>query len=144
MLFLTLVLVVPTVLAIVVAMLFQAVRAALRRAWLRALGMVSCGATAVVLGLAALTLMGAVSAAEQGGSGSSPLIPCRIPGQPVERVVDYRIDLLPLGFSCVLADGSSYGTDEVPWYLTPLAGGLALLAAGALYAGRNSPRTAEG
>ncbi|MEU5389065.1 hypothetical protein [Kitasatospora cineracea] len=67
--------------------------------------------------------------------------PCRIPGKPAEHVIDYRIDLVPVvGFSCVLTDGSSYGTDEVPAHLTPLAAGLGLLAAGALHADRRRTR----
>ncbi|MEU3494380.1 hypothetical protein ABZ747_12920 [Kitasatospora cineracea] len=135
---------VPVFFGTLVALLVRSGRAAFDRRWERLLALLLSGAALLVLGLVLLHLAGAVFTAEEGGTDSSPMRPCRIPGKPAEHVIDYRIDLVPaVGFSCVLTDGSSYGTDEVPAHLTPLAAGLGLLAAGARSADRRRTRTEE-
>jgi hypothetical protein len=83
----------------------------------------------------------AVLDAEDGGTDSSPLIPCRGEADPatVAKVVDYDISLVPLGFNCRLTDGGSYTTSAVPGYVNPVAG--LLVAAGVT--GRALPAVAK-
>ncbi|GAA4085632.1 hypothetical protein [Actinomadura miaoliensis] len=65
----------------------------------------------------------AVLEAEDGGTDSSPLRPCRGEADPatVARVIDYRVGLVPLRFECHLAGGGSYTTSSVPGYVNPVA-----------------------
>ncbi|MFC7307776.1 hypothetical protein ACFQVC_26575 [Streptomyces monticola] len=106
-------------------------RRADRRRRLRS-GAALLGATAAAVytwGL--LHVAGAVLEAEDGGAGSSPLLPCRTPGQ-WERaltVVDYTVDYLPLRFVCETTDGGAYAAESVPDYVNPAALGLTLAAA---------------
>lgn len=87
----------------------------------------------------------AVMNAEDGGTGSSPLLPCRGEAAPemVSQVVDYRVGWVPLRFQCLPADGGSYTTSAVPWYVNPVAwtfgvAGVAGLVAPAVSARRSS------
>jgi len=87
----------------------------------------------------------AVMNAEDGGTGSSPLLPCRGEAAPemVSQVVDYRVGWVPLRFQCLLSDGRSYTTSAVPWYVNPVAwtfgvAGVAGLVAPAVSARRSS------
>lgn len=92
----------------------------------------------------------AVLDAEDGGAGSSPIRPCRHEGRPeiAMHVVDYRVDYLPIRFTCLREDGSGYAADAVPGYVNPGVLGLAVvttaLAAGAAFlpGGRKSVRKA--
>ncbi|MFJ4987540.1 hypothetical protein ACIP9H_27520 [Streptomyces sp. NPDC088732] len=71
---------------------------------------------------------GAVIEAEDGGTDSAPLRPCRSPG-PWDRalhVVGYRVEYVPLGFVCETKDGGSYTAASVPGYVNPAAVGFAL------------------
>jgi len=102
-----------------------------RVAWIRVLA-VFLGAAAVGMytwGLMAVA--GAVAEAEDGGTDSSPLRPCRTPGQPhrAEKVVDYSLGLVPLRFTCERSDGGSYVADSVPDYVNPAVPGLTLATA---------------
>ncbi|MDW4905166.1 hypothetical protein RB628_07350 [Streptomyces sp. ADMS] len=110
-----------------------------RGALLRALAILS-GALAVALycwGL--LQVLGAALEAEDGGTDSAPVRPCRTAG-PQERggaeVVDYSVGYVPLRFVCETRGGGSYATDSVPGYVNPgafgfaLAGGLLAVGAG--------------
>ncbi|OIJ64381.1 hypothetical protein WN71_029500 [Streptomyces mangrovisoli] len=108
------------------------VRAADRRMWLRTAGAL-LGAVAVALytwGL--LCVAGAVLDAEDGGTDSSPLRPCRTPGQSERAltVVDYSVAYVPLRFVCETDDGGSYTADSVPPHLNPAVLGAGLAAAG--------------
>ncbi|MFK4104537.1 hypothetical protein ACI2L1_31570 [Streptomyces sp. NPDC019531] len=76
-----------------------------------------------------LYVVGAILEAEDGGTSSSPIMPCRTDARAV-HVVDYSVSFLPLSFVCETNDGGSYPADEVPGYVTPVAVGLALAAAG--------------
>lgn len=61
----------------------------------------------------------------------------------VSQVVDYRVGWVPLRFQCLPADGGSYTTSAVPWYVNPVAwtfgvAGVAGLVAPAVSARRSS------
>ncbi|WP_193776190.1 hypothetical protein, partial [Streptomyces sp. E2N166] len=69
------------------------------------------GAAAALLYVwGALCVGFAVTEAEDGGTGSAPLRPCRTGVSPElsGRVIDYDASLLPLGFRCETADGDGY------------------------------------
>ncbi|MFJ1600222.1 hypothetical protein [Streptomyces sp. NPDC088261] len=104
------------------------VRGAGRVVWLRCLGsLLGAGAVAVYTwGL--LLAAGAVLAAEDGGASSSPLLPCRTPGQweRASQVIDYRVDYVPLRFVCETTGGGSFATDAVPGYVNQAVVGFAL------------------
>lgn len=105
-----------------------------RGALLRGLALCS-GALALALycwGL--LNVLGTVLDAEDGGTDSSPVRPCRTEGV---EAVDYTVDYVPLRFVCETRGGGSYVADSVPGYVNPGAFGFALagavLAVGAGY-----------
>ncbi|MET7488102.1 hypothetical protein [Streptomyces sp. NPDC005538] len=81
-----------------------------------------------------LHLVGALLEAEDGGTDSAPLRPCRTAGRQYDKkvlsVTDYSVDYVPLRFVCETADGGSYVADTVPGYVNPAVGGLALAALG--------------
>jgi hypothetical protein len=103
-------------------------RRADRRTWLRSIAAI-LGAVAAILYLGGLLIvLGAVLEAEDGGTDSAPLRPCRTPGQ-WERalgVVDYTVDFVPLRFVCETQDGGSYDAEAVPGYVNPAVLGFAL------------------
>ncbi|MFD7293320.1 hypothetical protein ACFV9W_08535 [Streptomyces sp. NPDC059897] len=68
-----------------------------------------------------LGVAGAVLTAEDGGTGSSPVIPCRTGDMGRDaHIVDYTVRYVPLGFVCETSDGrGSYATDDVPGYVNP-------------------------
>ncbi|WP_406126436.1 hypothetical protein OHQ89_31820 [Streptomyces canus] len=76
-----------------------------------------------------LHLAGAILEAEDGGTGSAPLPPCRGNEQAV-HVVDYSVSYLPLSFDCEMQGGGSYPADVIPGYVNPVAVGSALAAVG--------------
>jgi hypothetical protein len=90
----------------------------------RAGALVAFGVAAGVYTWGMLHAGSAVLTAEDGGTDSSPLIPCRGEADPatVAKVVDYGISLVPLRFECHLSDGGSYATSAVPGYVNPVAG----------------------
>ncbi|WP_173080578.1 hypothetical protein [Phytohabitans rumicis] len=76
-----------------------------------------------------LHVLWAVLEAEDGGTGSSPLRPCREAGeQIVSQVIGYDVDFVPLRFECQLTDGTTYTTSTVPGYVTPATALLGLTA----------------
>ncbi|MFF0017067.1 hypothetical protein [Streptomyces sp. NPDC005374] len=75
-----------------------------------------------------LHLAGAVLEAEDGGTNSAPIPPCRGNEQAV-HVIDYSVSFLPLSFDCEMTDGGSYASGTIPAYVNPVALGLALTAA---------------
>ncbi|MGW8635509.1 hypothetical protein [Streptomyces sp. NPDC055793] len=92
-----------------------------------------CAAAGAVLLYAwgALCVILAVVEAEDGGTGSAPLRPCRTEAHPElsGRIVGYSVSWLPLGFRCETADGDGYTSDDVPGYVNPGTAVLALTAA---------------
>ncbi|MFJ8039847.1 hypothetical protein ACIRBX_04925 [Kitasatospora sp. NPDC096147] len=101
---------------------------------LRTVALLSGLGALAVYAWGALHLLGAVLTAEDGGTDSSPLIPCREGG--IERalqVVDYDVGYLPLGFTCVRSTGDDY-TVALPGYVNPAFAvlGLAAVASGIL------------
>ncbi|MFJ7078117.1 hypothetical protein [Streptomyces sp. NPDC098781] len=82
-----------------------------------------------------LAVCGAVMAAEDGGTDSSPARSCRTAGwwerhQRGIEIVDHSVTYVPLGFVCETSDGGSYDTGDVPGYVNPAVLVLALSAAG--------------
>ncbi|MFF0084540.1 hypothetical protein ACFYR1_33210 [Streptomyces canus] len=76
-----------------------------------------------------LHLAGAFVEAEDGGTGSAPIPPCR-GNEQVERVIDYSVSWLPLSFDCEMKGGGSYPAEAIPGYVNPVAVGSALAALG--------------
>jgi hypothetical protein len=78
-----------------------------------------------------LLVASAVLDAEDGGTESSPLRPCRTPGQRERalHVVDYTVSYAPLRFVCETTGGGSYAANTVPGWLNPAVLGLALASA---------------
>jgi hypothetical protein len=72
----------------------------------------------------------AVLQAEDGGTDSSPLIPCRgeADAETVARVTGYQVGFMPPRFECSLSGGGSYTTSSVPTYLNPATVALSLMA----------------
>jgi hypothetical protein len=69
--------------------------------------------------------------AEDGGTDSSPIIPCRAAGMDkAMHVVDYGIGFVPLRFECRLKDGGSYTVHSVPAYVNPATLVLGIAAIG--------------
>ncbi|WP_328927622.1 hypothetical protein OG429_25745 [Streptomyces sp. NBC_00190] len=102
-----------------------------RPVWKRGLAALLAGVAAAFYTWGLLYVAGAVVDAEDGGTDSSPLRPCRTPGQ-WERaltVVDYTVDYVPLRFVCETTGGGRYAAESVPGYINPAALGFALAAA---------------
>ncbi|WP_327416298.1 hypothetical protein [Streptomyces sp. NBC_01233] len=94
-----------------------------------------------------LHVAGAVVGAQDGGASSSPLLPCRTPGQEerASKVVDYTVDYVPLRFVCETTGGGRYAAESVPGYVNPAVAGFALAgvvcgAAPALASGRRAAK----
>jgi hypothetical protein len=106
-----------------------------RQVWLRSLAALLGAGAAALYAWGLLGVGGAVLDAEDGGTDSAPLRPCRTPGQweRALHVVDYTVDYVPLRFVCVTKDGGSYAAEAVPGYVNPGVVGFAL--AGVVCAG---------
>jgi hypothetical protein len=78
-----------------------------------------------------LHVASAVVEAEDGGTNSSPLRPCRTPGhwERALSVVNYTVDYVPLRFVRETKDGRSYAAESVPGYVNPAVLCFALAAA---------------
>jgi hypothetical protein len=99
------------------------------------------GAGAVLLyAWGALCVGFAVMEAEDGGTGSSPMRPCRtgVSQELSERVIDYDASLLPLRFRCETTDGGGYDSADIPGYANPGAAVLALTAVAGVVAARRA------
>ncbi|MFR0358430.1 hypothetical protein [Streptomyces sediminimaris] len=90
----------------------------------------------------------AVLDAEDGGTGSSPIRPCRqADPERAVHVVDYHVGFVPLDFECRLSGGGSYTASTVPGYVNPATAvlGLAGIVCGIFSAAdaerRRTPRT---
>ncbi|UQX05303.1 hypothetical protein [Streptomyces sp. RerS4] len=110
-------------------------RAAFRRGgpegWLRGFAGLLGGFAVACYAWGLLHVVGAVLGAEDGGTSSSPLIPCRTPGQEerAATVIDYTVAYVPLRFVCETTGGGSYAAESVPAYVNPAVFGLAVGAA---------------
>ena len=115
--------------------------------WLKAGALLAFGA-AIGMYTWGLAYVGtAVLEAEDGGTESSPLIPCRGEADHaiVERVIDYKVGWVPLRFECHLLGGGSYVTSSVPGYVNPVVAllgvaGVACIVSSAVIAERAAPR----
>jgi hypothetical protein len=102
---------------------------------LRGLACVAGGAALVLYVWGMLHVALAILDAEDGGTDSAPIRPCRTAGW-VERersdggIVDYTVDYIPLRFVCETQGGGSYAPDRVPGYLNPAVLGIGLTAVG--------------
>lgn len=106
-------------------------RRADRKVRLRALTALLGAAAAALYSWGLLHIAGAVLEAEDGGTDSSPLRPCRIPEERerVLHVIDYTVNYVPLRFVCETEGHGSYAAGSVPGYINPGVLGLALSAA---------------
>ncbi|MFI7348828.1 hypothetical protein ACIBSR_21490 [Streptomyces sp. NPDC049936] len=98
---------------------------------LRALAAFAGAAAVATYGWGLLHVAGAAMESN-GGAGSAPAPPCRMPGHEERalHVIDQSVSFLPLGFVCETSDGDDYTSDDVPGYVNPAAAVLALTAAG--------------
>ncbi|MFD3700407.1 hypothetical protein ACFWUZ_30510 [Streptomyces sp. NPDC058646] len=103
-----------------------------RAARLRSLAALLAAVAAALYTWGLLHVAGAVVAAEDGGAGSSPLPPCRTPGQweRAQHVIDYSVDYVPLRFVCETTGGGAYAAEAVPVHVNPAVLVLALASAG--------------
>lgn len=89
-----------------------------------------------------LHLAGAALDAGDGGTGSSPVVPCVLSdrGGEAADVVDYSVSLLPLRFVCETTDGEDFAAGTVPGYVNPAVPAFVLpaLACAATAAIRNA------
>ncbi|MEU4148123.1 hypothetical protein [Streptomyces parvulus] len=89
------------------------------------------GAAAVAMYAWGLLLVAGAEMSSDGGAGSAPAPPCRMPGyeERALHVVGGSVSFLPLGFVCETSDGGDYTSDDVPGYVNPAVAVLALSAA---------------
>ncbi|MFJ2771804.1 hypothetical protein [Streptomyces sp. NPDC087300] len=96
------------------------------------LGAVAAAAYAVggvYLGLAVLD-------AEDGGTGSAPMRPCVAAGpERAAHVVGYEVELVPLGFTCVVGEGDAAGGGDYRAGVVPRPLNLVVFGGGVLAAG---------
>lgn len=93
-----------------------------RRGWKRVAILLACSGAVALYVWGVLHLVGAVAEAEDGGTDSSPLRPCREGGyQITSQVVGYDVNYLWLSFDCRLSDGGAYKPSVVPGYVNPAA-----------------------
>ena len=115
-----------------------------RQDWLRMAALLAGSGAVSVYVWGILHVTWAVMEAEDGGTDSSPLIPCREAGVPIiDHVRGYDVDFVPLRFQCQLDDGSAYTTSAVPAYVNPAAAllGLTAVICGRLAADRATSTT---
>lgn len=116
-----------------------------RRGWPRTLALLAGAAAVAVYAWGLLHVGYAVMQAEDGGTGSSPIEPCRAAGPSLASQVDgYAVGFLPLRFECRLSTGGAYASSSVPGYVNPAAAGLALTAAGSWMVARTTARRTVG
>ncbi len=90
-------------------------------AWLRTAGFASAAIAVGVYAWGLLHVTGAVVSAEDGGTNSIPIPPCRTPGweSRAEGITGYRVEYVPLRFVCETDDVGDY-TTSVPGYVNPV------------------------
>ncbi|WP_328923316.1 hypothetical protein OG429_00695 [Streptomyces sp. NBC_00190] len=89
--------------------------------WLRTAGFAQAAIALGVYAWGLLHVTGAVMSAEDGGTNSIPIPPCRTPGweQRAEGITGYRVEYIPLRFVCETDDIGDY-TVSVPGYVNPV------------------------
>lgn len=90
-------------------------------AWLRIAGFAQAAIAVGVYAWGLLHVTGAVVSAEDGGTNSSPIPPCRTQGWEyrAEGITGYRVEYVPLRFVCETDDVGDY-TTSVPGYVNPV------------------------
>ncbi|GIF76756.1 hypothetical protein [Asanoa siamensis] len=97
---------------------------------LRGIALLAAAGAVAVYTWGLLHVTYAVLRAEDGGTGSSPVEPCRKAGsQRADHVIGYGVSYVPLDVTCHLSDGGSYRASSVPGWVNPAAGVLALTSA---------------
>lgn len=98
--------------------------------WLRTAGFAQAAIAVGVYAWGLLHVTGAVMSAEDGGTNSIPIPPCRTPGweHRAEGIVGYRVAYVPLRFVCETDDVGDY-TTSVPGLVNPVSFLLGLGAA---------------
>ena len=100
-----------------------------QRGWRRVIALLACSGAVSMYVWGMLHVLGAVMQAEDGGTGSSPLGPCREAGDQIaSHVVGYDVGYVWLRFDCRLSDGGTYTTSAVPGYVNPATALLGLTA----------------
>jgi hypothetical protein len=100
-----------------------------QRGWRRTVALLTCAGAVSLHVWGMLHVLGAVMQAEDGGTSSSPLGPCREAGDQIaSRVVGYDVTYVWLRFGCRLGDGGTYTTSAVPGYVNPATALLGLTA----------------
>ncbi len=99
-------------------------------AWLRTAGFAQAAIAVGVYAWGLLHVTGAVMSAEDGGTDSVPIQPCRTPGWEHwgEGIAGYRVEYVPLRFVCESDDIGDY-TTSVPGHVNPVSFLLGLGAA---------------
>ncbi|RSM70119.1 hypothetical protein DMB66_09755 [Actinoplanes sp. ATCC 53533] len=106
--------------------------------------LLACSGTVSLYVWGMLHVLGAVSQAEDGGTASAPLGPCREAGDQIaSQVVGYDVGYGWLRFDCQLSDGGAYTTSTVPGYVNPATALLGVIAfvLAAVPAARTNRRT---
>ncbi|MET8755335.1 hypothetical protein ABZW32_35320 [Streptomyces sp. NPDC004667] len=90
-------------------------------AWLRTAGFAQAAIASGVYAWGLLHVTGAVMSAEDGGTNSVPLPPCRTAGweQRAEAITGYRVEYVPLRFVCESDDLGDQAV-SVPGYVNPV------------------------
>ncbi|WP_329388819.1 hypothetical protein OG625_34515 [Streptomyces sp. NBC_01351] len=91
-------------------------------AWLRTAGFAQAAIAVGVYAWGLLHVTGAVLSAEDGGTNSIPIPPCRTPGweHRAEAISGYRVEYVPLRFVCETDDVGDYST-SVPGRVNPVS-----------------------
>ena len=91
-----------------------------QRGWRRMATLLTCSGAVSLYVWGMLHVLGAVMQAEDGGTSSSPLGPCREAGDQIaSQVVGYDVGYVGLRFDCRLSDGGTYTASAVPGYVNP-------------------------
>lgn len=118
--------------------------------WLRMAALLAGSGAVSLYVWGMLHVLYAVTEAEDGGTNSSPLRPCREAGeQIVSHVNGYDVGYVPLRFDCQLDDRTTYTTSTVPGYVNPATALLGLTAVtcrilAAKHANRRTPTPPTG
>ncbi|MFD6911284.1 hypothetical protein ACFWB2_38320 [Streptomyces virginiae] len=90
-------------------------------AWLRTAGFVQAAIAFGVYTWGLLHVTGAVMSAEDGGTDSAPIRPCRTQGweHRAESISGYRVEYVPLRFVCEADDIDDYPV-SVPGFVNPV------------------------
>ena len=82
-----------------------------KRGWRRTAVLLACSGAVSLYVWGMLHVLGAVMQAEDGGTDSFPLVPCREAGDQIaSQVVGYDVGYVGLSFDCRLSDGGRYTT----------------------------------